>query len=178
MVNPVQAVVRGFAGYVSFDGRATRAEYWWWWLFTGIGGVVSGVIDWMIGQDFLKTLFILAVLLPTSAVTSRRLHDIGKPSWWKIVWLASTVPAWLATGIMLSVTAVIKFRFRDAEGARNASLGIIDWSNLETFSSFAPDAVVLIVVVGASLAVIVWSIIWLARQGEAGQNRFGPDPRE
>ena len=94
------------------------------------------------------------------------------------MWFASTVPGWLATGIMLSVTAVIKFRFQDAEDARNMSLGIIDWTNLETLSSFAPNLVVLIVLMVASLAVIIWTIVWLARQGEVGQNRFGPDPRE
>ena len=132
----------------------------------------------ILGYDVLKTLFVLIVLLPTSALTSRRLHDIGKPGWWKIVWFASTVPVCLATGIMLSVTAVIKFRFQDAEDARNMSLGIIDWTNLETLSSFAPNLVVLIVLMVASSAVIIWTIVWLARQGEVGQNRFGPDPRE
>ena len=27
------------------------------------------------------------------------------------------------------------------------------------------------------LAVTVWWIVWMARQGQSGTNRFGPDPR-
>ena len=26
-------------------------------------------------------------------------------------------------------------------------------------------------------SLIVWAIVWLARQGGSGENRFGPDPR-
>ncbi len=177
MVNPAQAVGRGFAKYANFRGRATRSEFWWWWLFTVIvGGVLAG-IDRFTGHDLPRTLFVLAVLLPTSAVTSRRLHDVGKPSWWKLVWLLNTVAIWLTTGAVLSVTAIVKFRLKDAEGLRSLALGSIDSSILENLYSSTPILVVFLVA-GMSLAIIVWSIVWLARPGESGQNRFGPDPRE
>ena len=54
----------------------------------------------------------------------------------------------------------------------------IDWVNSgEALASFPPAAIVLIAATVITLAVIAWAIVWLARRGETGQNRFGPDPR-
>ena len=77
MVGFGQAISRGFSNYFTFSGRATRAEYWFWTLFSTL---VQGIplVGWLIG---------LAVLIPSIAVTSRRLHDIGKSAWWMTVWL-------------------------------------------------------------------------------------------
>lgn len=33
------AIKLGFRKYATFDGRATRAEYWWWYLFTSLVGI-------------------------------------------------------------------------------------------------------------------------------------------
>ena len=81
MVTPVEAVKDGFRKYAVFGGRANRAGYWWWWLLTLIGSLVLSVVDNNYGPGLLEPLFTLAVLLPTSAVTTCRLHDIGKTGW-------------------------------------------------------------------------------------------------
>ena len=79
--------------YATFTGRARRAEYWWYTLFNvivyavliGIGLLFSGsdgnssVLGALIG------IYLLAVLLPTLAVTTRRLHDSGKSGWWQLI---------------------------------------------------------------------------------------------
>ena len=36
MVGFGAAIKRGFAGWSTWSGRATRAEYWWWTLFAAL----------------------------------------------------------------------------------------------------------------------------------------------
>lgn len=57
---------------VDFNGRATVAEYWWFFLFGFIAGWVCNFIP------FVGWLVSLALLVPTLAVSWRRMHDIGK----------------------------------------------------------------------------------------------------
>ena len=90
------AVVTCFAKYATFSGRARRAELWWFALFNfGVLAILS-VIDmgfgaphrWMAGEGGpspVGTLYWLAVLLPSIAVTVRRLHDTDRSGWW-ILW--------------------------------------------------------------------------------------------
>jgi uncharacterized membrane protein YhaH (DUF805 family) len=89
-----EAVKRGFKKYATFKGRASRGEYWWWTLFTFLTYLVLGLLTYAIGvatsRDggrtpgalaipliFLFTVFFLGILLPTVALTVRRLHDAG-----------------------------------------------------------------------------------------------------
>lgn len=68
--------------YANFQGRATRAEYWTFQLFLSALLIGSYVVAIMFGS--LKVLLVLggSVLvlfgIPSLAVTTRRLHDIGK----------------------------------------------------------------------------------------------------
>ena len=88
------AIARGFKKYSTFAGRAGRSEYWRWTLFTtlvvfvlAVPAVVIGVQTSPDGGEtpglpavpllFLLVLFHLAVLVPSIAVTVRRLHDTG-----------------------------------------------------------------------------------------------------
>jgi uncharacterized membrane protein YhaH (DUF805 family) len=144
-------------------------------LFTFIGSIVLNVIDSLIGllgvweHGPLETLFSLAILLPSIAVVTRRLHDIGKTGWWQVPWYGILFVAWLATGMFYGVTnASGEWSFDDAD---------IQWESAGEVFAFLPAAIMLIAALAITLAAIVWAIIWMARQGEAGQNRFGPDPR-
>jgi uncharacterized membrane protein YhaH (DUF805 family) len=97
------AITTVFGKYATFSGRAARPEYWWWVLFLIIGNVVFSIIDGITGWRFGSTnwvvngqeipiassgvgvtalIFDLAVLIPTIAVTFRRLHDVGRSGWW------------------------------------------------------------------------------------------------
>ncbi len=86
------AVKRVFNKYAEFSGRASRAEFWWFFLFTVIVSVVLGLLYAITGWGFfnyINGLFDLAVLIPTLAVSWRRLHDIGKAGGW---WFINFVP--------------------------------------------------------------------------------------
>lgn len=78
--------------YATFSGRAQRAEYWFFTLFFVIGIFVLSFIDGMIGTfnteaglGLLGGVFILVHLLPSIAVSVRRLHDIGRAGWWYLI---------------------------------------------------------------------------------------------
>jgi uncharacterized membrane protein YhaH (DUF805 family) len=90
----VDAVKRGFRKYATFKGRASRSEYWWWTLFTFLTYLVLGLLTYALGMAtsrdggrtpgalaipliILFTVFFLGILLPTLALTVRRLHDAG-----------------------------------------------------------------------------------------------------
>lgn len=85
------AVTSVFRQYAGFAGRARRAEYWWWTLFTALVALVTTVLDVAVlgdepGDTGLITLLVsLALVIPTIAVTVRRLHDTGK-SGWRYLW--------------------------------------------------------------------------------------------
>ncbi len=75
--------------YATFSGRACRSEFWWFGLFYALVGVVTTVLDMVLGtyswerdigaiELFART----ALLLPSVAVGIRRLHDVGWSGWW------------------------------------------------------------------------------------------------
>lgn len=71
--------------YAGFSGRAQRKEFWMFGLFYAIFFIVLGFIDRTMevysramGVGLSSGLFFLAMLLPSLAVSVRRLHDIGK----------------------------------------------------------------------------------------------------
>jgi len=85
-MNFTQAITSGFQNYVNFSGRAVRSEYWFWTLFTILVSIVAGLIDLALFRslDFspLQSLVGLGLLLPSLAVSIRRLHDLDRTGWW------------------------------------------------------------------------------------------------
>lgn len=78
-----------FSKYATFDGRASRSEFWWWLLFTVLASAAAGILS-----DKLSALFSLAVLLPTLAVGARRLHDTDRSAWFLLLWCIPLI-GWL-----------------------------------------------------------------------------------
>jgi uncharacterized membrane protein YhaH (DUF805 family) len=100
-MNFFEAISSGFRNYVGFSGRAIRSEYWYWVLFTILLSIVTVGIDFAIFMDVMATSGIspvntiasLAVLLPTLAVTIRRLHDRDQTGWWILLGLIPLIGA-------------------------------------------------------------------------------------
>lgn len=72
--------------YANFNGRARRKEYWMFILFCIILAFITIIIDKMIGSPLVITaILVLALFLPSLAVTVRRLHDTSKSGWWVLL---------------------------------------------------------------------------------------------
>lgn len=111
--------------YAVFSGRARRKEYWLYMLFNWIVGFILGALYGvflgfglkpgsgtnrsghfvlvMLGYYFfvLAYLYILATVVPSIAVSVRRLHDINLSGWWMLL---SLIP--LLGGLALLVLFV------------------------------------------------------------------------
>jgi uncharacterized membrane protein YhaH (DUF805 family) len=80
-----------FKRYADFSGRSQRAEYWYFTLGNFIVGFILGLIDGMMGAasqggvGLLTMIYFLGILIPSLAVSVRRLHDIGRTGWWIFV---------------------------------------------------------------------------------------------
>ncbi len=82
--------------YAEFTGRARRAEFWWFVLinFVVIFSLVVLIIILAGSDDSLTGLggiiyavYALGVIVPSLAVTVRRLHDTGKSGWMLLIGL-------------------------------------------------------------------------------------------
>ena len=78
--------------YAVFDGRARRMEYWMFVLINCLIVVVLSVVDTVVGLfslgnsvGALTGLYWLVVLVPSVAVTVRRLHDTDRSGWWALL---------------------------------------------------------------------------------------------
>lgn len=81
-----QAISSVFKNYANFNGRARRSEFWFFALFNLIIYLAASVINYLIAGNsdttsiigIIYLLYSLATILPSLAVSWRRLHDIGK----------------------------------------------------------------------------------------------------
>ncbi|KQR18411.1 MULTISPECIES: DUF805 domain-containing protein [Xanthomonas] len=86
--------------YADFEGRSRRKEYWMFMLLQVIVLVVLGImfgiaaavmggengpgpLAWVVGA--IMAIFVLALIVPSIAVTVRRLHDQGKSGWFYLI---------------------------------------------------------------------------------------------
>ena len=139
-----------FSKYAVFSGRAQRSEFWWFFLFSAVSSAIAGIVP-VIGQ-----IYPLVLLIPSLAVSARRLHDIGRSAWWLLLHLVSFLA--LAAGLVALV--VIAFAYE---------------------SSNAEDVVVIVSVIVIvsfliALGCLIVLLVFFALPGAVGTNRYGPDP--
>lgn len=101
-----QAVKHVFGNYASFQGRASRSEFWWFYLFMVIvnfvlssiyfiGILTSPKVETSPGVYEITSLSPLAIIgivvliiwglatiIPVISVSVRRLHDTDRSGWW------------------------------------------------------------------------------------------------
>ena len=83
--------------YATFSGRASRSEYWWAYLgyfviatvlqiFALVGGIIlidAGELALL--PSLIAIVGIVAMIIPTIAVSVRRMHDTGKSGWMLLI---------------------------------------------------------------------------------------------
>lgn len=113
--------------YANFNGRARRAEYWYAYLLTIlfiipiyvflIIAVVSESTPLIVVSGILMGLAVLLMIVPTLAVTVRRLHDTNKSGWY---YLLAFIP----------LVSIIIFVFMVIEGDKNENNYGLDPKNI------------------------------------------------
>ena len=104
-----QSIKTCFKKFATFDGRASRSEYWWFQFFYMLVVLVAVILDSiLVGGNLesagaLEIVSQLLLLLPALAVTARRLHDVNRSGWWMLVGITivGLIPLfiwWLAPG--------------------------------------------------------------------------------
>ena len=104
-MNFQDAIQTCFSKYADFKGRATRSEYWWFVLFIVLASAAASLIS-----QSLSGLFSLAVLLPSFAAATRRLHDTDRSGWWQLVVVVPLV-GWIVLIVWLAQESKTQSRF-------------------------------------------------------------------
>ncbi len=78
--------------YSDFNGRASREEYWMFVLFNFLISLLFFLIDILLGTmnnilfvGILSSFYSIGVMVPSWAVTVRRLHDVGKSGFFILI---------------------------------------------------------------------------------------------
>lgn len=89
----VEAIKSGFRNYATFRGRASRSEFWFFMLFCLLAMLVASVLDVTLFDAYVDTddggplrlITLLITILPSIAVSVRRLHDSNHSGWWYLL---------------------------------------------------------------------------------------------
>ena len=101
--------------YATFSGRARRKEYWMFVLINLVVSVVLALIDGLIGSvsetgmGLLSSVYSIGVLIPSLALSVRRLHDTGRTGWWVLI---SIIP-------VIGAVVLLVFMLLDSEPGSN-----------------------------------------------------------
>jgi uncharacterized membrane protein YhaH (DUF805 family) len=157
------------ARYAEFSGRSRRMEYWMWALFQfliyfavvilmmlfGGAAMLSGDPNAMMGAGFgmvviliLYVLLSLALLVPSLAVSVRRLHDTDRSGWWIVAPLAPYV-VMIFAGAMLTASPDLAM----------------------VAGGLALVSMLAVLVLGVTV------FIFMVLEGTRGPNKYGPDPK-
>ena len=89
--------IQALSNYANFNGRASRSEYWFFALYYTIFSFLALRLDKIFELNFddeiaygpLTAIYTIAMIIPSLAISVRRLHDAGKSGW---MFLISFVP--------------------------------------------------------------------------------------
>lgn len=115
-----ESVETCFKKYAVFKGRASRSEFWYFFLFNTIVSLVTTLVflllifllgkeKWMILPSFLLMIYSFVIILPSSAVYVRRLHDVGVSGWWYLVYVVLSVLGGVCQICNISIASVLMF---------------------------------------------------------------------
>ena len=77
----VAAIKDAFTRFSDFSGVSTRPQFWYYILGTVIASAIASIFAGANGENLIS----LITLIPTVAVSVRRMHDVGKSGWFILV---------------------------------------------------------------------------------------------
>jgi hypothetical protein len=125
----IEAYKKFWRGYVDFEGRSTRSDYWFaylvnalitWCLYilvavvgiiaSSIGSSALAIISLIIG--LIMWVYAIGAFLPGLAVTVRRLHDAGY-TWPYIFTIFIPFVGWIILLVLLCKPTKVEFPFNN-----------------------------------------------------------------
>ena len=153
ILNPVEAVTSVFRNFANFSGRAQRSEFWWFVLFAFISQSILSLVP------FVGGIYSLVLLLPSLAVTARRLHDTDRTAWWMLFYLVPIVGFIILAIVTLSLLGINAF---DPLQVNDVGWGVV--------------GILFLVWLLGSIAAWIVLLVFQIMPGTVGPNRYGPDP--
>ena len=150
-----EAIHSVFSKYATFSGRARRSEYWYYCLFNFLITISLNFLSRFIGGSIgsilsiIQLVYGLAVFIPGLAVGWRRLHDIGKSG---LYCFLPAIPACLS-GVLFA----IMIGSRTDKTVYRALFGV-----------FFVLTLILIIII----------LVWLCKDSQPGDNKYGPNPKK
>lgn len=171
----VEAVKTCLSKSIVFKGRARRSEYWWWVLFSCIVSMAMSIGDKLIPDTnmLLVALYVLFAVgvgiylgIANMAVTTRRLHDIGRSGWWYGASLLYNVAftIWIMIRIFGVAAGMDANSFANTDAMGDALLK--DMLG-EIIIGFIPYVIYSIVL-----------LVWYCKDSQPGTNKYGDNPKE
>lgn len=90
------AITTCFNKYATFEGRASRSEYWWFVLFLILLSATASIVS-----PKLSGLVSLLTIIPSIAVATRRLHDTNRSGWWQLIMFVPFI-GWIVLIVFLA----------------------------------------------------------------------------
>ena len=80
--------LEALVNYADFGGRASRSEYWWFYFFNAIVIIVLAMLTASARlPEPVLLVYIVGTIIPSLAVSVRRLHDTNRSGWWLLLGL-------------------------------------------------------------------------------------------
>ena len=156
-MKPIEAFKSVLSNYATFSGRACRSEYWYFVAisdaFITCGTKLLGSIP---GIRLMFAIISLILVVPTWAVTIRRLHDVGKSGWLLVIRI---ILSFIVLGLIIAYLAV--------EISNVSSTGIL---SIALKNATRVSLIVLFVY-------YLYFLFLTFQDSQPGDNKYGPNPK-
>ncbi len=98
-----------FEKYGNFNGRASRSEFWYFFLFCFVYFFIAGFFLGLAGVsdttfDIASLVLLIPIIVPSIAVSARRLHDINQSGWMQCIFIPGFIAdEFLGTGLIIYI---------------------------------------------------------------------------
>ena len=172
-----EAIGECLGKYATFTGRSRRSEYWWFGLFVliltlipsglaiateGILGKTENAFCIVILMGVASFVVVLWTIIPSLAVQTRRLHDVGRSGWW--------IVGGVVVGLLYPIAKSVVLGF-EALDCENEVQNLID----AQVSTLGGTVMLLLALVGLGLSIAVF--VFSLQDSHRGENKYGPSPK-
>ena len=173
-----EAIGECLSKYATFTGRSRRSEYWWFGLFVliltlfpaglsmatvGILGKTENVFCMVTLMAVASFVVVLWTIIPSFAVQTRRLHDVGRSGWW--------IVGSVAVGLLYPIAKSVVLGF-EALDSDNEVQNLIDAFQVSTVGG---TVMLLLALVGPGLSIA--GFVFSLQDSHRGENKYGPSPK-